>query len=88
MKIPSFNNLVKKSPAITQKLMKLKRKLLIIIMINIFPLKNLITWHQKIFAARLKQANLESKIDIANFVNKSDFHNRVKNTISNKNELT
>ena len=40
--IANVSNFVKKL-TITQKLMKLKRKLLIIIMINIFPLKNLIS---------------------------------------------
>ena len=37
-KIPSFSNLVKKKMTTTQKLMKLKRKLLILIMINILLL--------------------------------------------------
>ena len=41
-KIPSISNLVKKL-TIIQKLMKLKRKLLIIIMINILLLQNLIS---------------------------------------------
>ena len=31
------------------------------------------------FALRLKRANLASKKDIANFVNKADFDNQVKN---------
>ena len=39
------------------------------------------------FAARLKQANLASKSDIANFVNKTDFDNKLKDVTSNKNEL-
>ena len=38
------------------------------------------------FAARLKQANLASKSDIANFVNKIDFDIQVKNVTSNKND--
>ena len=37
-KIPSFSNLVKKKMTTTQKLMKLKRKLVILIMINILLL--------------------------------------------------
>ena len=41
--ILNVSNLVKKKLAITQKLMKLKRKLLIIIMINILLLQNLIS---------------------------------------------
>ena len=60
--------------------MKLKTKLQIIIMINILLLQNLIK-------KRLKQANLASKSEIAKFVNKTDFHNQVKNVTSNKNEL-
>ena len=39
------------------------------------------------FAARLKQSNLASKSDIANFVNEIDFGNQVKCVTSNKNEL-
>ena len=38
------------------------------------------------FSARLKQANLASKNDIANFVKKTDF-DKLKNVTSNKNEL-
>ena len=78
-KIPSVSNLVRKL-TITQKLMKLKTKLQIIIMINILLLQNLIK-------KRLKQANLASKSEIAKFVNKTDFYDQVKNVTSNKNEL-
>ena len=39
------------------------------------------------FTARLKQANLASKGDIANFVKKTDFDNKLKDVTSNKNEL-
>ena len=39
------------------------------------------------FTASLKQANLVSKDDIANFVKKSDFYNKLKHVTSNKNEL-
>ena len=78
-KIPSVSNLVRKL-TITQKLMKLKTKLQIIIMINILLLQNLIK-------KRLKQANLTSKSEIAKFVNKTDFYDQVKNVTSNKNEL-
>ena len=42
-KTPTVNNLVKKKKTITQKLMKLKRNLPIIIMINIFLLQNLLS---------------------------------------------
>ena len=42
-KIPSVNNLVNKNLTITQKLMKLEQKLLIIIIINILLLLDLIS---------------------------------------------
>ena len=63
-KIPSVSNLVKKTDHNT-KLMKLKMKLLIIMMINIF---NKVTEN---LAARLKQVDLASKSGIANFVHKT-----------------
>ena len=43
-KIPSASNLVKKKQFLTQKLVSLKRNLLIIIMINILQLQRLIFW--------------------------------------------
>ena len=39
------------------------------------------------FVARLKQTNLISKRDIANFVSKTDFNSKLKDVTSNKNEL-
>ena len=36
---------------------------------------------------KLKRANLASKSDIANFVNKTNFGNKLKDITSNKNEL-
>ena len=41
----------------------------------------------EIFALNLMQANLASKSVIANFVNKTDFDNKLKDVTSNKNEL-
>ena len=41
----------------------------------------------EIFALKLKQANLASKSDIANFVNKTDFDDKLQDVKSNKNEL-
>ena len=55
--------------------MKLKKKLLIIVMINILLLQI------------KKKANLASKSDIANLVNKTDLNNKLKDVTSNKNEL-
>ena len=71
--------------ALTQKLMKLKRKLLIIIKYITAPEFNKLT--PKNLTARLKRANLASKNDIANYVNKTDFDNKLKDVTSNKNEL-
>ena len=39
------------------------------------------------FTVRLKRSNLASKSDIANFVIKTDFDNKLKDVTSNKNEL-
>ena len=66
-----------KKLTITQKLEKIKKKkLLIMFMINIILLQNLI---RESFAAGLAQANLVSNSDIANFVNKTDFDDKLKN---------
>ena len=62
-KILSVSNLVKLT--ITQKLVILKRKLLIIIIIHIL----LLQFTGEILTLRLKRANLASKSDKANFVN-------------------
>ena len=64
------------------KLMKFERTKLIIIMINILLLQNLTAeilqqFTAEIFAAKLKQADLANKKDIANFVNKTDFENKL-----------
>ena len=39
------------------------------------------------FAARLKQTNLARKNDIASFLKKTDFNNKLRDNTSNKNEL-
>ena len=41
----------------------------------------------EIFPLRLKGANLASKKEIAHFINKTDFNNKLKDVTSNKNEL-
>ena len=66
---------------ITQKLIKLKRKLTI----TTTPEPNKFT--AEVSALRLKRANVASKSDTANFVLKTDFHNKLKDVTSNKNEL-
>ena len=42
---------------------------------------------KEIFDLTLKRANLASKSDIDNFVNKTDFDNNLKGITSNKNKL-
>ena len=57
--------------------MKLKRKLLIIVIINILLLQNKVT--TKRLAVGLAQANLASKSDIANLTSEMDFDEKLKN---------
>ena len=79
IKILNVSNLVRKL-TITQKLVKLRIKsLLIIIMINILISGN--------FTATLKHANLASKNNMANFVKNTVFGNKIKYVTLNKNEL-
>ena len=59
-KIANISSLVKKT-GITQKLLKLKRNLLIIIMISIFKTPEFSTLAADVFKARLAQANLVTK---------------------------
>ena len=69
--------------------MKLKIKLLVImIMINILLLKNFIITKltSENFTARLAQANLLSIDDIAKFLKKTDFDDKLKKKFLNKNE--
>ena len=56
------------------------------IMINILLLKNLKVNIRK-FYWKTKTSNLASKNDIANFVKKTDFDNKLKHVTSNKNKL-
>ena len=57
------------------------------IIINTLLLKKINKLTSGSFTARLEQANLASKNDIANFVKKTDFDNKLKNLSLNKNEL-
>ena len=56
-------------------------------MVNILLLQNFDKLTKKIFDLRLKRENLACQIDIVNFVNKTDFDNKLKDVTSNKNEL-
>ena len=85
-KIPSVSNLVKKTDYNT-KIIKIEKKntdhnhdkYITTSEFNKFTVES--------FVARLKQANLASKSDIANFVKKIDFDNKLKNATSNITEL-
>ena len=85
--------ILSKKLTITQKLVKLEIKLLLIMMmINILLLKNLLSYHYKFLLQEAQaQGNSASKNDIADFVKKTDFENQLKNLnknlSSNKNEL-
>ena len=61
-KIPNIICLVKKNKSITQKLLKLKKNLRIIIMANILLLQSLEANCRK-FCCKIKQANLVTKTD-------------------------
>ena len=56
-------------------------------MVNILLLQNFDKLTKEIFDLRLKRENLACQIDIVNFVNKTDFDNKLKDVTSNKNEL-
>ena len=49
--------------------------------------KNFNDLASKNLTARLKQGNLARKSDVANFLKKTDFDNKLKDVASNKNEL-
>ena len=77
-KIPNVSNLVKKTNCST-KITKIEKKIADPDHSNKYIItpefKNLTSEN---FAARLKQAKLASKSDIANFVNKTDFDDKLK----------
>ena len=77
-KIPSVTNLVKKL-TITRKLMKLKRKITDHNHDKYITTPEFNKLTSEYFAVRLKQANSTSKSYIVNFVNKTNFDNRLKN---------
>ena len=85
-KIPSVTNLVKKTDY-NAKISEIEKK------INDHNHDKYVTTPEfnkftaEIFNLTLKRANLASKSDIANFVKKTDFDNKLKDVTSNKNEL-
>ena len=86
-KIPSVSNLVKKTDYNT-KISEIENKITTDDnhdrYITTQEFNKLTSEH---FTARLKQTNLASKSNIANFVKKADFDNKLKDVTSNKNEL-
>ena len=77
-KIPSVSNLVKKL-TIIRKLIKLKRKIADHNHDKYITTPEFNKLTSENFAVRLKQANSTSKSDIANFVNKTNFDDGLKN---------
>ena len=84
--IPSVSNLFKLL-TITQKLMQLKRKLLIIYHDKDITIPEFNKCTKEILDLRLKQVSLASKSDITNFVNETNIDNKLKDATPNKNEL-
>ena len=72
-------DLFKKKLSITQKLMKLKRKLLIMIMINILLFKNLSQRQETLLQTNKFSINkLSKQNDIVDFVKTTDFNDKLK----------
>ena len=83
IKKPNVSNFVQKTDYNT-KINEIEKNILTIIMINILlttPEFNKLTAEN--CAARLAQANLASKSDIASFVKKTDFDDKLKNLNKN-----
>ena len=72
-------DLFKEKLSITQKLMKLKRKLLIMIMINILLFKNLSQRQETLLQTNKFSINkLSKQNDIVDFVKTTDFNDKLK----------
>ena len=56
-------------------------------MINIITAQEFNKFISENISARLALANLANKSDVVNFAKKTDFDDKLKNAISNKNEL-
>ena len=84
-KIPSVSNLVKKTNY-NRKINEIEKKITDHNHDKYMTTQEFNTSTAEIFAATLKQENLVSKNDIANFVNKTEF-DKLKGVTSNENEL-
>ena len=85
-KIPNVSNLVKKTDYNT-KVSEIENKITTDHDHNKYITKKFDKLTSENLTARLKQANLASKSDVANFVKNAVFDIKVKNVTSNKNEL-
>ena len=86
-KIPSASNLVKNKMTITQKINEIAKKNPDHNHDKCITTPDFTKLTSENMATRLKQACLARKNDITNFVNKTDFDNKLKYVTSNKNEL-
>ena len=85
-KIPNVSNLVKKTDYNT-KVSEIENKITTDHDHNKYITKEFDKLTSENLTARLKQANLASESDVANFVKNAVFDIKVKNVTSNKNEL-
>ena len=85
-KIPNVSNLVKKTDYNT-KVSEIENKITTDHDHNKYITKEFDKLTSENLTARLKQVNLASKRDVANFVKNEVFDIKVKNVTSNKNEL-
>ena len=85
-KIPSFSNLVQKTDYNT-KINETEKKITDHNDDKCIATPDFSKVTAEMFDLRLKRVNLARKSDIANFVNKADFDNKLKDATSNKNEL-
>ena len=86
-KIPSASNLVKNKMTIAQKINEIAKKNPDHNQDKCITTPDFTNLRSENMATRLKQACLARKNDIANFINKTDFDNKLKYVTSNKNEL-
>ena len=84
-KIPSVTNLVKKIDC-NKNISEIEKKITDHNHDKCSATPEFNKFSAEIFDLRIKRTNLASKSDIANFVNKTDFDNKLKDVTSNKNE--
>ena len=85
-KMPKASNLVKKKLTITEKLVKLKRKLMIIIIYKYINTSKLNKFTAEIFLFKIKMSKFSKQKCIANFL-KRQMLIKLKDVTSNRNEF-